>query len=89
MNRLVTCGGASTKNNAASTGMTAISRRSFNRSRNAMPAQAPTSALRVNVRPRMTSSAGIISDGQMRSRVNRMRAAAAHVTSISTPEYVM
>ena len=37
----------------------------------------------------MTSSAGIISDGQMRSRVNRMRAAAAHVTSISTPEYVM
>jgi hypothetical protein len=89
MNRLVTCGGARTKNSAASTGITAINRRSFNKRRNAMPAHAPTIALRVKVRPRMTSNAGIISDGQMRSRVNRMRAAAAHVTSISTPEYVM
>ncbi len=85
MKRSVTCGGASTKNSAASTGITAMSRRSFSNSRNAMPAQAPMSALLVNVRPRMTSSAGIISDGQIRSFVNRIRAAAAHVTSISTP----
>ena len=55
-----------------------------------MPTQTPTHALRVNVSPRATSTAGSTSSGQTRSRLpNSRRAAATHATIISAPEYVM
>ena len=55
-----------------------------------MPAQAPTQALRLNVRASATTSAGMTSAAHARSsRRNRTRAAALQATSISSPEYVM
>ncbi|MNC90795.1 hypothetical protein D3C83_69380 [compost metagenome] len=52
-----------------------------------MPTQAPIQALRPRLTASATISAGITSAGQMRSREpKRMRATAAHMTSISVPE---
>ena len=66
-----------------------MSRKSFSRNKKVTPATVPTQALRPNVAARATSSAGIIKSGHRRSRENKMRATAVHVTSISRPEYVM
>ena len=81
----VMLGGARTRNSAATTGMTAINRKSFSSSRNATPAHVPTQALRPKVAASATSSAGIIRSGHTRSFENRMRATAAQVTSINRP----
>ena len=80
-------GGASTRKSAAAMGTTAISRKSpFMNPRNATPAHVPTHALRENDAASAATSAGIISSGHRRSRVNSTRAHAAHSTSISSPE---
>ena len=51
------------------------------------PTQAPTQALRVKVSVSATTSAGMTSAGQIRSRTpNTRRATAAQITSISMPE---
>ena len=72
---------------AATTGRTASSRKSFSENSSAAAAQAPTQALREKVSATATTSAGMTSAAQVRSlRPKRMRASAAPITSISSPE---
>ena len=88
--RSVTVSGASAKNRATTTGSSAVSRRSFSIRMRPTASRTPTSALRENVSGSATTSAGITSAGQSRSRDPKTsRATAAQVTSITRPEYVM
>ena len=82
--------GASANSSATMTGRSAVSRKSFRMNSRLTPTQTPTQALRVNVSVSATTSAGITSAGQIRSRTPKtIRAAATPITSISVPEYVM
>jgi hypothetical protein len=60
--------GANTKKSAAITGTSANSRKSRMRNKRPMPTHAPTHAFRLSVVASATSSAGMTSDGHMRSR---------------------
>ena len=67
-----------------------VSRRSFSASSSATATDAPTHALRPSVSASATMSAGITSAGHVRPRRPKIRRdAAAQMTSISRPEYVM
>jgi len=80
-------GGASAKNNPAATGASASRRKSLRIRSTPIPTQAPTHALRENVKATAAARAGMMTAGQIQSfRSNRMRAAAEHSTSISSPE---
>jgi len=82
--------GASAKKRPATTGASASSRKSFSTSSRPIPTHAPTHALRVKVNTRATTSAGMMSAGQVRlRRSNSSRAAALQAISISSPEYVI
>jgi hypothetical protein len=84
---LVTVPGATANSTATNSGSRIVSRRSFNASSSAMATDAPIQALRPSVSARATTSAGITSAGQVRAcRPKMRRAAAAQMTSISSPE---
>ena len=85
--RLVTLSGAKAKNSAATTGSSPSSRRSLRMNSTPTATHAPTHALRVSVSESATTSAGMTSAGQTRSRVPKTsRAPATPITSISVPE---
>jgi hypothetical protein len=88
--RSVTVAGAIATKMPTATGSSATSLKSLRRKSVPMPAHAPTQALRLSVRASATTRAGMTSAAHARSfRLNMIRAAAAHVTSMMTPEYVM